>query len=84
MFIVSLAFWAAAADRATRTFAQAALAVLTAGSVGILEADMLGAASAGGMAALISVLTSIATPNQVAPGSMEPAGSGRHVADEAN
>lgn len=80
MFFMSTAFWTAATDRAVRTFAQAAVAVVTAGSVGILEADLLGAISAGGLAALVSVLTSMATPNQVAEGSSEPRVAGRHVA----
>ncbi|MGP4996072.1 holin [Glutamicibacter ardleyensis] len=34
--------------------------MLTAGGVGILDSDLLGAASVGGQAALVSVLTSIA------------------------
>lgn len=58
-------FWVAAADRALRTFAQAAAAILTAGGVGLLDVDLAGAASAGALAALISVLTSIATPGFV-------------------
>lgn len=69
MFILTLAFWIAAGNRAVRTFAQAAVAILTAGSVGILEADLAGAASAGGLAALVSILMSIATPGQVEAGS---------------
>ncbi|MGO2778203.1 holin [Glutamicibacter arilaitensis] len=75
MFILTRAFWLAAGDRAIRTFAQAAVAVLTAAGVGILDADLAGAASSGLLAALISVLTSIATPNQV--NKVEPA---RHLA----
>lgn len=58
-------FWVAVADRALRTFAQAAAAILTAGGVGLLDVDLAGAASAGALAALISVLTSIATPGFV-------------------
>lgn len=66
------AFWVAAADRALRTFAQAAAAILTAGGVGLLDVDLLGAASAGALAALISVLTSIATPGFVGGKEAEP------------
>lgn len=58
-------FWVAVADRAIRTFAQAAAAILTAGGVGLLDVDLAGAASAGALAALISVLTSVATPGAV-------------------
>lgn len=73
MTVFNRAFWAAAADRAVRTFAQAAVAVLTAGGVGVIDADFLGAASAGLLAAVISVLTSIATPVSVGGGSGDPA-----------
>lgn len=72
MIILSRDFWIAAGDRAIRTFAQAAVAILTAGGVGILDANLLGAASAGLMAAIISVLTSIATPTSM---------GGRHAAE---
>lgn len=75
MTVFNRAFWAAAADRAIRTFAQAAVAVLTAGGVGVIDADFLGAASAGLLAAVISVLTSIATPVSVGGGSGDPAAS---------
>ena len=72
MTVFNRAFWAAVANRAIRTFAQAAAAILTAGGVGIIEADFIGAASAGGLAALLSVLTSIATPVTVGNASKEP------------
>lgn len=75
MTVFNRAFWAAAADRAIRTFAQAAVAVLTAGGVGVIDADFLGAASAGLLAAVISVLTSIATPVSVGGGSGDSAAS---------
>lgn len=65
-------FWVAVADRALRTFAQAAAAILTAGGVGLLDVDLAGAASAGALAALISVLTSVATPGFVDSAEKQP------------
>ncbi len=47
-------------ERALKTFAQALLAVLGAGSFGLLDAPWLPALSTAGMAAVLSVLTSIA------------------------
>ena len=52
-------FWLGAVERAIKTFAQAAVAVLAANSVGLLDAPWGAAASAAGMAAVLSVLTSI-------------------------
>ena len=55
-------------ERALRTFAQAFGAFLAAGATGVLDADWQTAASVSGMAALLSVLTSIAA-GAVAPDS---------------
>lgn len=52
----------ATAERAVKTFAQAAVAILVGNGSGLLDADWAGVASVAGMAALISVLTSIAGP----------------------
>ncbi len=52
-------FWKAAVERAVKTFAQAAVAFLAAGLTGLLEVDWVQLASVSGLAALISVLTSI-------------------------
>ncbi len=52
-------FWKAVAERGIKTFCQAAAAMLAANGLGVLEADWIGVLSASGMAALISVLTSI-------------------------
>ncbi|MFB9903450.1 holin [Allokutzneria oryzae] len=52
-------FWLGTLERAIKTFAQAAVAVLAANSVGLLDAPWGAAASAAGMAAVLSVLTSI-------------------------
>lgn len=53
------AFWKAAFERAVRTFAQALLAVMTADGFGLLDADWTARFSAAGMAAVLSLLTSI-------------------------
>lgn len=53
-------FWIDALDRAVSTFAQATVATLTAGVTGILDVDWLQVLSVGGLAALVSVLTTVA------------------------
>lgn len=60
-----LKFWSKALDRAIRTFAQALLGVFGTGATGLLEADWAGALSIAAMAAIVSVLMSIATPDSV-------------------
>lgn len=55
------AFWVAAFERAVKTFAQAAVALLTADATGLLGVDWGQTASVAGLAALVSVLTSIAS-----------------------
>lgn len=57
--LFSKQFWKAAAERAVKTFAQSAAALLTANAVGLLDADWTGIASVSGLAALVSVLTSV-------------------------
>ena len=52
-------FWRAAIERAIKTLAQTAAALLTASGVGLLDADWVAVASASGMAGLLSLLTSI-------------------------
>lgn len=53
-------FWTDAADRAIATFAQAAIGALTAGVTGLVQVDWAGVGSVAGLAALVSVLTSVA------------------------
>lgn len=53
-------FWLDASERAVKTFAQAMLAVFTAG-VTILSVDWTEALAIGATAALVSVLTSVAS-----------------------
>lgn len=57
--MTTLKFWKAATERAIRTAAQSMLAVLGVGATGVLDAPWVGAASVAGMAAVLSLLTSI-------------------------
>ena len=61
------AFWKGATERAVKTFAQAAGAFLVAGGTGLLDVDWQQGASVAGLAALLSVLTSVATGSLVGP-----------------
>jgi hypothetical protein len=53
-------YWAYAGERAIKTVAQSALAVITAsGVIGILDLDVVQILSVSGMAGLMSLLTSV-------------------------
>lgn len=52
----------AAATRAVRTAAQAALGAIGTTAVGVVDVDWQGVASISAMAAVVSILTSIAFP----------------------
>ena len=54
-------FWKDAAERAIKTFAQVAVSFLVIGTTGVLEVDWQQMASISAVAALASVLTSIAS-----------------------
>jgi hypothetical protein len=58
-------FWAGAAERAGKTFAQTVLAFFGANAVGLIHADWFGALDLGAGAAVLSVLTSLVTVTQV-------------------
>lgn len=53
------AFWAAAVERAVKTLAQTAAALLVGSGTGLIDADWLAVASVAGMAAVVSLLTSV-------------------------
>ena len=53
-------FWAYAAERAIKTAAQTAVAVLGAGMVSLLTIDFASLVAVAGGSALLSVLTSVA------------------------
>jgi len=54
-------FWNYAGERAIKTVAQAAIAYIGSGTVGLFEIDWAGMASVSLGAGLLSILTSIAT-----------------------
>ena len=68
-------FWLAALERATKTAAQSAVAMITAGATGLLDVDWLQVASVSGLAAVVSVLTSIAS----GASNGEPSLAGEHL-----
>lgn len=51
----------ATTERAVKTFCQSAVALITANATGLLDVDWAQLASVSGLAALVSVLTSIAS-----------------------
>ncbi|MFE0875342.1 holin [Streptomyces smyrnaeus] len=55
------AFWKATAERAVRTFAQAVLGIVGADGLGVLDVDWAEAFSVGGLAAVVALLTAVAT-----------------------
>ena len=57
--MLTKAFWKGAGERAVKTFAQALVAVIGVGAVGLLDVDWRGALSAATLATVISLLTSI-------------------------
>lgn len=59
------AFWAGALERAAKTFGQSVLAALGVGATGLLHADWLTALDVGGLAAVLSLLTSLVTVTTV-------------------
>lgn len=59
MFTIS--FWRDAAERAIRTTAQAAVALIGTTAIGILDVDWTQLASASALAGVVSLLTSIAS-----------------------
>lgn len=56
----SKSFWAGTFERAIKTFAQSAVALLTANYTSLIEVDFLSLAAVAGLAAVVSILTRIA------------------------
>tara|TARA_R110000822_G_C14982709_1_gene458697 strand:+ start:385 stop:576 length:192 start_codon:yes stop_codon:yes gene_type:complete len=54
-------FWQYSGERAIKTFAQAAIAVLGTGAVGLFSIDWVSLVSVSGGAAFLSILTSVVT-----------------------
>ncbi|MCP9209274.1 holin [Streptomyces sp. NEAU-Y11] len=54
-------FWKATVERVVRTFAQAELALLSGDGLGILDVDWGQALSVGGLAAVLALLTAVAS-----------------------
>lgn len=65
MKLFSTEFWTYAGERAIKTVAQAALAFLGTGTVGLFSIDFYSLASVSLGAGLLSVLTSIITKTKV-------------------
>lgn len=80
MTIWTAAFWRAAAERSIKTGAQTGAALLTAAGTGLIDTDWQTAASVSGMAAVISLLTSIAS--DAATGDGPSLGGGEHLTGE--
>lgn len=60
-------FWRQTAERSAKTFAQAALALLTGDGLGVLDINWGDVGSVGLLAAIASVLTSIVTSGMGEP-----------------
>lgn len=57
----TLRFWQSVFERAVKTFAQSAVALLVGDGIGITDVNWLSVASIAGLACIVSVLTSIGT-----------------------
>ena len=74
--LFTVRFWADAAERAIKSFAQGTLAVWAVGTSPVLDASIVAALWAGAATALLSVLTSVASANVsgMSPASIVPPG----------
>lgn len=57
----TLLFWKATVERAVKTAAQSAAALLVGDGIGLLTVDWTAVGSVAGLAAVVSVLTSVGT-----------------------
>jgi hypothetical protein len=60
-YLLTGTFWLEALERAVKTFAQAALALLTGSGLGLFTINWVNVLSVAGLAGVVSVLTSIAS-----------------------
>ena len=67
-YLASTAFWMSTVERAVKTLAQTAAALITADATGLLNVDWPQTGSVAGLAALLSILTSIASGPIAPPG----------------
>jgi hypothetical protein len=65
MFKIS--FWSYSGERAIKTFAQTAIAMIGTNSVGLFDLNWLSIIGVSGTAALLSILTSIVSVNTTNP-----------------
>lgn len=75
----TLTFWRAAAERGIKTFAQTAAAMLVAAGTGLIGTDYVQVLSVAGMAALVSVLSSVGSG--VVTGNGPSLGGGEKITD---
>ncbi len=61
MSFLSRTFWTAALERAVKTLAQTAVALVSVAGLGFLDVDWAQIGSVAGLAAVVSILTSIAS-----------------------
>ncbi|MFI8853695.1 holin [Streptomyces sp. NPDC053499] len=66
--LTTAAFWKATGERTVRTFAQTEVGILSADGIGLLDVDWASALSVGGLAALVALLTAVATSGTGAEG----------------
>ncbi|MBW4094576.1 MAG: holin [Acidobacteria bacterium] len=82
--MLTVPFWKATAERGTKTFAQAMLALIGTGAVGITSLDWPQMLSVAATAVVVSVLTSVASgatdgnPSAINAETTDPAG--KHAA----
>ena len=72
-------FWIDTTDRAVATFAQGSLGAITGDAIGLADLDVSAIAGIGGLAALVSVLSSVAfRGGESDPPAPSPSPSRRH------
>ena len=76
------AFWASAGERAVKTFAQALVPILAADGASLLSIDWPTSLGLAATAAVLSVLTSIASAGIGDPGTPALVSTGRHARPE--